>query len=266
MMQLYPFKTVIMKNIKTIAMKKKSSAIRITFAFCLAALLLNSCEPFFNCIDGNGISTTETRVVTEFYAIDNSTSIDIEVIADSVFSVEVTADENILNFVETYVRHGVLYIDTDYNRCFNSRGYMLVEVRMPELESIEQSGSGDMELYDFDCNYLEVNSSGSGDIDILNLYCDNILDIINTGSGDISVQGKARRGDYLLNGSGDIIADDLRVDECYITSTGSGRVYCYVYDLLNVTISGSGDVYYSGPIDDKDIHEVNSGSGKLRKP
>ena len=88
------------------------------------------------------------------------------------------------------------------------------------------------------------------------------IDIVVTGSGDVNISGKALRGDYRLTGSGDIDAEDLRVNECYITSSGSGNIECYVYDLLDVIITGSGDVYYSGS---PEIIEKNTGSGELRE-
>lgn len=240
---------------------KKLNILYIPLVLCFFALLLYSCE-FINCIDGNGFITTESRIVSEFSAVENTTSYDVDVIADSVFSVEVTGDENLLYFINTYVRHGNLIVEVDYNRCINPSSYMLIEVHMPALEMVELTGSGDIDVYGFNSNYLEIKNSGSGDIDLMDIYSPNTIDIVVSGSGDVSISGKARRGDYLLTGSGDIVADDLKVDECYITTTGSGNIYCYVYDLLNVTISGSGDVYYSGS---PEIHLVNTGSGDLRE-
>jgi hypothetical protein len=134
---------------------------------------------------------------------------------------------------------------------------------MPTIDLVELTGSGNIDMYDFDCNYIEIKNSGSGDIDITNMVSTSTVDVVLTGSGDVViVWGKARKGNYLLSGSGSIEANDFKVDECYATNSGSGDIYCYVYDLLHATISGSGNIYYSGTPDE--IIEIDSGSGELR--
>ncbi len=261
-MQLLSSKFVI-KNIKYF------SEMRVSFKFIklgilfTGVLLLFSCDELFNCLDGNGVLKTEKRFVSEFYGVENHTSFELEVIADSIFAVEVIADQNLLSHISTSVRDGNLIVDTDNDRCLNSSHNIIVEIRMPVLDLVELTGSGNIDVYDFDCHYIEIKNSGSGDIDITNMVSTSTVDVVLTGSGDVVlVWGKARKGNYLLSGSGNIEANDFKVDECYATNSGSGHIYCYVYDLLHATISGSGDIFYSGSPDE--IIEVDNGSGDLR--
>jgi len=231
--------------------------------FCVGLLLLYSCDELFNCVDGNGVLKTEKRFVTEYFGVENHTDFEVEIIADSQFAVEVIADQNLLSYINTSVRDGNLIVDTQNDRCLNSSHNIVVEVRMPEIDFVELTGSGSIDVDDFDCNYIEIKNSGSGNIDITNLVSTSTVDVVVTGSGDIAIRwGKAHKGNYLLSGSGNIEADDFRVDECYATNSGSGNIYCYVYDFLHATISGSGDIFYSGTPDE--IIEVDSGSGELR--
>lgn len=243
-------------------MRSKYRYIKLGIIFA-GVLLLLSCDELFNCIDGNGILKTEKRFVSEFYGVENSTDFDVEVIADSVYSVEVIADENLLSYVNTSVRDGNLIIDTENDRCLDSRHDIIVEIRMPIIDMVELTGSGNIDIYDFDCNYIEIKNSGSGDIDITNMVSTSTVDVVLSGSGDVVlVWGKAHKGNYLLSGSGNIEANDFKLDDCYATNSGSGDIFCYVYDLLYATISGSGDIFYSGSPDE--IIEVDSGSGDLR--
>jgi len=226
-------------------------------------LFLSSCDELFNCLDGNGVLKTEKRFVSEFYGVENHTNFEVEVIADDTYAVEVIADQNLLSYISTSVRDGNLIIDTDNDRCLNSTYNMVVEVRMPSLDLVELTGSGNIDVYDFDCQYIEIKNSGSGDVDITNMVSTSTVDVVLIGSGDVViVWGKARKGNYLISGSGNIEANDFKVDECYATNSGSGDIYCYVYDLLHATISGSGDIFYSGSPDE--IIEVDTGSGDLR--
>lgn len=231
--------------------------------YLMGVLLLFSCDDLFNCLDGNGVLKTEKRFVSEFYGVENHTEFDLEVVADSVYAVEVIADQNLLSYINTSVRDGNLIVDTENDRCLNSSNEIIVEVRMPVIDLVELTGSGNIDVYDFDCNYIEIKNSGSGDIDVTNMVSTSTVDVVCTGSGDIVlVWGKARKGNYLLSGSGNIEADDFSVEECYATNSGSGHIYCYVFDLLHATISGSGDILYSGSPDE--IIENDSGSGELR--
>ncbi len=238
----------------------KTSSIFGLIFLSISVFLIQSCGPC-EYIDGNGIVVSEQRLVTEFYGVENTTSFDVEIIADTAFSVEVTADENILALISTSVRGENLIIDAHYNMCFNT-GYVLVEIHMPILERIELNGSGNMDILDFDCDYLEVENSGSGNIDMTGIYATSTVDIRVEGSGNVSISGKARRGDYTVSGSGSIYADDLLVDECYAVNSGSGNIYCFAYLLLDATVDGSGDIIYSGSPDV--VRKTVNGSGTVR--
>ena len=223
------------------------------------AVCLHSCT--FECLDGNGVLVTEQRIVAEFQGVENTTSFDVEIITDSTYSVEVIADSNLLPFIETYVRSGILTIETNYYSCLNTQNYVRIEIHMPVLTHLDLSGSGDIDVYEVDGNSLDLENSGSGDININDLFLTSTIDIELYGSGDIIVYGKALIGNYDLTGSGDIMADNLKLELCYVNSSGSGDVYCFAYDLLDVTINGSGDVLYSGSPDAIELDE--NGSGRL---
>jgi hypothetical protein len=138
-----------------------------------------------------------------------------------------------------------------------------VEIHMPALNYIEGSGSGNMDIYNFDCEYLEIENTGSGNIELTSIYATTTVDIRTDGSGDVSISGKARRGDYEVSGSGSIYAEDLLVDDCYATISGSGNIHCFAYLLLDATIDGSGDIIYSGSPDV--VRQTVNGSGQVRE-
>ncbi|MGD2034224.1 MAG: head GIN domain-containing protein [Bacteroidales bacterium] len=235
---------------------------KVSLFMLVSAVLMNSCDPFFNCVDGNGILKQEERFVTSFSGVENTTEANVDVIADSVYSIKVTADENLLGIIETSVRSdNNLVISMDNGRCVRTDNYMLVEIHMPYLDYVELTGSGNVDVYDFECQDIEIINSGSGGIDVINLYSTGAVDLSVYGSGSISIWGKAHTGDYLLTGSGDILADGLMVDDCYVSNSGSGNVYCHAYDYLEAVLNGSGDIIYSGnPV----TEFTDNGSGVIR--
>jgi hypothetical protein len=175
----------------------------------------------------------------------NNSSFIIRITRDAVFSVEVTADENLISSIRTTVSDGELVVDTKRDRCVQSDDNILINIHMPSIDRVEQNGSGYIDVSAFDCLNLDVRNTGSGDID-LGFISSNNVDIDLTGSGSVNISGTANTGEYTLTGSGKINADNLRVNECNAKISGSGNVYCYAIDLLDITITGSGNVYYLG--------------------
>jgi len=239
---------------------KLRNSIALILTGAVGIFLFNSCIEPWGCIQGTGNIISEQRIVSEFTGVENSTSFNTEVIVDSFFSVEVIGDENIVSLINTSVRGGVLRISNTH--CIIS-GDIRIEIHAPEIEYLELSGSADLDVYDIEGVNLEIENSGSGDISVNDAYLISEINIDVDGSGDVNISGKARYGSYNLDGSGDIIADDMRVDECEVRSSGSGKVYCFVYDFLDVVIDGSGDVYYTYSGERPEIEQEINGSGDL---
>ncbi len=236
--------------------------IYLSLSYLTLILLVVSCDPFFNCLDGNGVWKVEERFVSEFYGVENQTSFDVEIVSDSTYAVQVWADDNLLDEIDTRVRNGNLIIETDNDRCLSSEHKIMVEVRMPEIDHVELTGSGNIDVYDFDCNRLTVRNSGSGDIDMTNVVSISEVEVTLTGSGNINLWGKARSGEFVLSGSGDLFAEDFRMDRCTAVNSGSGDMYCFASEYLNANLSGSGDIIYSG--NPTELIQTDNGSGSIR--
>lgn len=67
------------------------------------------------------------------------------------------------------------------------------------------------------------------------------------GSGDASLTGMAQNATFTTNGSGDIDAEDMRVDNLTVKVNGSGDIDCYANNTLVVERNGRGEVSYQGP-------------------
>jgi hypothetical protein len=220
---------------------------------------LNACDRY--CMEGNGKIESEHRVVTDFSSIENNTGFDIKVTYDSVTSIRVDADENLMDLINTSVRNGKLIVDSDDGQCVQSYSSVLINIHTPELERIELNGSGSFDVYSFNCPDLTIRNTGSGDIEIRNLITEDITAILS-GSGDVYLDGTGIEARYSVSGSGDINGFDMKVSNATVKNSGSGDVSCFVYDNLDVTLSGSGDVIYAGP-STLLIVQDDSGSGDI---
>ena len=230
-----------LRQIKLKAMKYLSILLILSTIF-----LTNSCEFLYPCLEGNGVLTTQERSVTGFSSISSSSSFDVVVQKSSSTYISVEADENLQQYILTYVQDGELFLETEKGRCLDSKSRILVTVYCPDITSFVLSGSGDAQMFDFSTSNFNLVLSGSGDIDISNFTISNNLGVNLTGSGDIFVEGTTGSTDFNLSGSGDIKGDMMKSLISDIVLSGSGDIYTYASERLKVILSGSGDVYYYG--------------------
>ncbi len=201
----------------------------------------------------------EERDVSSFTGVSLGISGDLYITQGSPQKVVVQAENN-MDEIETVVKDGVLRIKTD-NWNSKIKGAK-IWVTMPEVESLNVSGSGDIVAETpINADELELKVSGSGTIDISELKGDEIGAAIS-GSGDIKLAGSADEMELRISGSGSVYADGLKVSECGIKISGSGSCKIDVTGELDASISGSGRVtYYGNPQIDARV----SGSGRVRK-
>jgi len=188
---------------------------------CLGLIYSGSCNP--NAIHGSGVSKTESRAVGSFSKIDLSGSPDVEVAVGPATSVSVTTDDNILPIVETTVGGDTLSIDSKGS--YNTSLGVKVNITVPTLDG--------------------VSVSGSGNIRVTGLKADD-MDAGITGSGDVTLGGVVNRLSAKITGSGTLRAGDLVAKHVRVTVTGSGDATVHATEELDASVTGSGDVRYSG--------------------
>lgn len=224
------------------------------------AFILYSCENgFWNCLRGNGIPAEETREPAYFNGIVSEGAFDVLVIPDSVYAVKIEADQNIIPYVRTRVSNNRLIIDTGTRKCLRSESPMLLTVRVPVVNFMSLTGSGQITGDDLSSDEMRVEITGSGRIDLRGLDV-GFLDALITGSGEMIFWGTAENADIDISGSGNIDAFQLAADECIASISGSGSIYITVDSRLDAFISGSGNIFYKGtPV----VFATITGSGKV---
>ncbi len=221
-------------------------------------LFIFSCsDSFWNCIDGNGSTSTVRRVVGTFSNVASYGDFIVDVSVGSTTSVTVEADENLLAYIETYIQGNTLILETEDNHCVQSRNRIYVHVVTPSVYEIKLAGSGVIYCDNITANELKYELTGSGDIESAGINA-GMVEANLTGSGEINLAGSATQTDFLISGSGNIKAINLEQDKCISTITGSGSIYTFVNNLLDVLISGSGNVIYKGD-PEKTVNITGSG-------
>lgn len=229
----------------------------------LAIVSLNSCflegSGVFDRITGEGPEVSKEINIPRIHGIVIKNSANVILRQGDDQKLEVKAQRNIIENIRTEVSNGILYVGS--RRPVWKTKPIQMNLRLSDLNIVKISGSGKISMANTftDVDDLEVNLSGSGNIDLSvearEIYC-NI-----SGSGSINLEGKAREGEYVISGSGSIHATDLKLKKAYARVSGSGGIHLDVKDDLEARITGSGNIYYQGnPSIDKRI----TGSGNIR--
>jgi hypothetical protein len=229
------------------------------FVLCFSLAMFSSCGSIFNdCINGYGTTETENRTVADFQKVNFTANGKVFITQGNAQSVVVKAQRNVLDELNTNVSGGELRIS--FRRCIKSASPIEIYLTMPQIQGIRLSGSGDVEgMNRWQANNLDLQLSGSGNIraqfDALNTFAQL------SGSGKIMASGTSLDFNTNLSGSGKIEAFGLISDDCEAQISGSGSMEINVSKQLNAKISGSGNIWYKGS---PNINSQISGSGSVK--
>jgi len=216
-------------------------------------------------IKGNGISKTEKREVGSFTGLSSSGLIDVTIVYGNSATVTLEGDENILPYVETFVKDGRLKIKVKDFTVIRPRLSVTVHVSMTTINSVSQSGSGSITGEGNFNNDGETgfSMSGSGKIR-LGFVKFNNASVSMSGSGSVELKGNISNNlSVHQSGSGRVDCEDAPCENVSVQISGSGNTRINATKEITAHISGSGSVYYTGNATIAEQHI--SSSGGLRK-
>lgn len=191
-------------------------------------------------IRGSGKMTTESRTVDTFNRVESNLAVTMSIVVGKPQSVELTFDDNLIDFIRTDIDGKTLVIESDES--FSSESELVIKITVPSLELIRSQGSGDIDIANVDSKRFRVDLSGSG---------------------TIRVDGKSDMVDIEINGSGEVNTADLTSGDVTVTINGSGEAMVLANGELDAEINGSGNITYSGK--PEAVHSSVNGSGRIKK-
>lgn len=173
---------------------------------------------------GSGTMVTETRTVEPFQRLSlRGGHLDAHVRVGSAQSLTIRGDSELLSRLETSVSDQTLVVDLEPE--VDPRQAFELTIEVPELRSIEISGS--------------ASAAALG-------LASESFELVISGSGAVQVSGSAGALTTLISGSGQADLSGLAVREAHVRVTGSGNLEIDASERLDVEISGSGSVLYRG--------------------
>jgi hypothetical protein len=192
---------------------------------------------------GSGHVVSEQRSVGQFQSIVLESVGNVQVTQDTTQQVVVRADDNIINRVTTRVENGVLIVGL----LPGSYGNITVDfsITVTALEMLRINGAG--------------NVSCTGPV-----QTDSLAGVV-TGSGSMTLWGRARTQALLITGAGSVHSHEMVASYCSVMITGTGNADVYVTQQLDALITGVGNITYAGnpPV----VHQQVTGIGSIaRRP
>lgn len=236
----------------------------LIFAFFAFVSLHSFAQPW-KTVKGDGNMKKETRTVSNFTALSSHGAIDVQIAYGNSNSIGIEADENLLPYIETTVKDGKLTIQPKKNVNLKSRTRMVVYVSMTTINSLQQSGSGNIKGEGGFNNKdkTDIKVSGSGNIK-LDFGSFKKIDLFVSGSGNIDLKGNATNDiSAKISGSGNIDCSKVSCDNVDVKISGSGNIKVNAEKSITAEISGSGNVFYKGAA--TNISSKVAGSGKIIK-
>ena len=192
----------------------------------LAVLALAACDSLNETIAGSGNVVDREERVADFAAVEAGSAFELTITRSAVFSVIVSADDNILDRIEV-VRSGDRLVIRLESGLSVSSATLRVEIEMPELRGLRLSGASRATVTDFQSS-------------------DN-LDIGLSGASRITLDGSARRIKVRLSGASTLDFTDFPVDRAELTLSGASAATVDVRKELGpVRLSGASRLTYFG--------------------
>jgi len=228
----------------------------------LMALFMSSCAfdiNFGQGKHGNGVVVEDSRnVYEEFTVVSASEGLDVYVTQADEFSIEVEADENIIDLIGTDIKNGKLRIHAIENI---GRATKKVYVSMPNITGLESSSGADLIATNvIETDKIKLNSSSGADLK-LEVKADEVSADASSGA-DIRLSGETNVLRVDASSGSDIKARDLLSKICNADASSGADITVSVSESLVADASSGADIKYSG---DANVQSKKSASGSVHK-
>lgn len=238
----------------------------ITIAGFAMLCAFTSCkkDPVTGCFIKKGDTVTqEVEMAGNFTAIELYGLIDLEIIQNSQYKLEIEAGENTVAFYDVRVENGTLIIE-DNSKCNAVRNFARpqVTVSLPELKQLRYYGNGTVTNSDtLITDHLEIDLWGGGEKVELTVKTDLLEGRIHASTCDLVLSGKTNHLGVFKRGLGKLKAFELQAQTCFVESFSVTDSEVKVNTLLDAKISYLGNIYYRGNPEIRFLE--TTGEGKL---
>jgi hypothetical protein len=233
---------------------------------CILALLgLSTGCNYFGMVSGSGNLTTQTFDLADFSRITAGYTFDVKVTQAAKYSVTVTVDDNLSNYLRVSKQGDVLKLEMQSGRSYPN-STMRAVVTLPRLKEITLSGASRADVANFSSkDDLHLNFSGASQASLVNMLVNSFMLELSGASnltGEVTADGNARlnlsgasrtelngrAGDLDLEASGASKAElnNFAVLDADINLSGASNATVNASGKLSGDLSGASHLFYLG--------------------
>ena len=219
---------------------------RLMLLACVALVFSTGCLDIVlgrESVRGSGSISDEHHPFSGLSGVELATRGELEIRLGDEEGLQVSADDNLHEFLSFTTDGGILTIDTRPGFDLRPSRPIRYTLTAREIAFVELSSSGDARAPALRADRIELRLNSSGDLQVGGIQAASV-DISVNSSGDMSVDGvQADVVELRMRSSGDVEMDDLRASSFTvgISSSGDVRIRDGDVDDLDLTISSSGD-------------------------
>jgi len=202
-----------------------AAAAALTVGACVVPVSITIDDDYDVRIRGSGHLVTVARPVSPFDAVYAAGAMRVIVERNGSEGVTVTAEDNLLPYIDTEVQEGILYVSQAPGVRLDPRREIVVRVDSYEVVELNASAAVAMEV--------EVGWVAQ-------------LWVTASGASDLAVWGSADRQDVTVSGASRYDGLDLETDRCFIDVSGASDALVWANDWLEANASGASRVRFRG--------------------
>jgi len=197
-------------------------------------------------VKGSGHVITENRTASGFNNVDISGAIDVYVRQDSVSSVKVEADDNILEYIQVHSDGSTLEIYTENNIRLKPTNKIKVYISNPQYKEIQVSGASSIRCENeiTSADAIDIGLSGASD-GRLELNAPKIS-VHLTGASNTSIKGKTKDFEGSASGASEFRGFDLLSENADVDASGASHIEIFASVKIDGQASGASSVNYKG--------------------
>ncbi len=191
-------------------------------------------------LKGSGDLKTEKRDLSDFTGVKVSGVFQVEITVQDNFEVQIQADDNLLEYIETEVDGDTLEIST--NKRISSKNPLIVKIGAPNIDDIDASGAAKISISNVSNDKLKIDLSGAT---------------------TVTAAGMTKNLELDLSGASNVEAGNLKAENVSVEASGASSADVFASNKLEADLSGASIVAYSGS--PKDFIKKVSGASRIKE-
>jgi len=193
------------------------------------------------------ITTKETANTEKFTKIKATGNISI-VLTQSAYpqyAIKISADENIIPYLEWSIYNQQLYVGIKENVSLCTTQPIIFYITLQEIQQLSLDQNVHLKSNNtLVTKQLEISLTGFSNL-TASINVNNLI-INSSDSGSINLSGTAENQQIYLSGAREYNANTLNTDNTYIQQNGSSRSSVHANKILSFIINGASSLEYTG--------------------